>query len=299
MPTKRSGAWRRVQPSECRKSGPRPRPNAAPSTLRGCARSPRRSPPRRPRSTPSAALPEPIIDALIERGLLRMLLPRSLGGAELLPAEYVPVIEELAKIDASAAWCVNQNSGCSMTAVHLKPEIAREIFGGPARHPGLGSGTRRGARRAGRLPGHRDLGLHQRRPARELARLPCAGRRGRRNAAQHADGTPVVRTMLFPKSATEFTDMWLTIGLRGTAQQPVFGQGSVRAGGLFGRCPVAPRRAGGPVRACCTASAICSSMPPASPGWRSASAARRSNISSSWRATRSRAARRRRCATTT
>src|SRR3954471_21980656 len=75
-------------------------------------------------------LPEPIIDALIERGLLRMLLPRSLGGAELPPAEYVPVIEELAKIDASAAWCVNQNSGCSMTAVHLKPEIAREIFGG-------------------------------------------------------------------------------------------------------------------------------------------------------------------------
>src|SRR4051812_8638767 len=73
-------------------------------------------------------LPEPIIDALIERGLLRMLLPKSLGGAELPPAQYVPVIEELAKIDASAAWCVNQNSGCSMTAVHLKPDIAREIF---------------------------------------------------------------------------------------------------------------------------------------------------------------------------
>ena len=31
------------------------------------------------------------------------------------------------------------------------------------------------------------------------------------------DGSPVVRTMLFPKSATEFTDMWRTIGLRGTA----------------------------------------------------------------------------------
>src|SRR3954447_18816295 len=76
-------------------------------------------------------LPESLIDALIERGLLRMLLPRSLGGAELLPAQYVPVIEELARTNASAAWCVNQNSGCSMTAVHLKSEIAREIFGGP------------------------------------------------------------------------------------------------------------------------------------------------------------------------
>jgi hypothetical protein len=30
------------------------------------------------------------------------------------------------------------------------------------------------------------------------------------------NGTPVVRTMLFPKSATKFTDIWHTIGLRGT-----------------------------------------------------------------------------------
>ena len=89
-------------------------------------------------------LPEPIIDALIERGLLRMLLPKSLGGAELLPAQYVPVIEELAGIDASAAWCVNQNSGCSMTAAYLKPEVAREIFGGP-----------RGILGGGRVPARR------------------------------------------------------------------------------------------------------------------------------------------------
>src|SRR5260370_30531337 len=76
-------------------------------------------------------LPEAIVAGLIERGLFRLLLPRSLGGAELLPAEYVPIIEELAKTDASAAWCVNQNSGCSMTAAYLMPEAAREVFGQP------------------------------------------------------------------------------------------------------------------------------------------------------------------------
>src|SRR6266404_7989010 len=76
-------------------------------------------------------LPEAIVAGLIERGLFRLLLPHSLGGAELLPAHYVPIIEALAKIDASTAWCVNQNSGCSMTAAHLSPEVAREIFGGP------------------------------------------------------------------------------------------------------------------------------------------------------------------------
>src|SRR5436305_9921104 len=76
-------------------------------------------------------LPEAIVDALIERGLFRLLLPRSLAGAELLPAQYIPIIEAIAEIDASTAWCINQNSGCSMTAALLAPETARKIFGGP------------------------------------------------------------------------------------------------------------------------------------------------------------------------
>ena len=59
-------------------------------------------------------LPEPVVAALIERGFFRLLLPRSLGGAELLPATFVPVIEEIAKADASTAWCLNQAAGCSM-----------------------------------------------------------------------------------------------------------------------------------------------------------------------------------------
>ena len=75
-------------------------------------------------------LPEPIVEALVERGLFRLLLPRSLGGAELPPAAYVQVIEEVAKHDASTAWCLGQANGCTMTAALLDPEVAREIFGG-------------------------------------------------------------------------------------------------------------------------------------------------------------------------
>src|ERR1700758_3242454 len=75
-------------------------------------------------------LPEPVVAAMVERGFFRMLLPHSLGGAELPPAPYVRVVEEIAKGDASAAWCLNQGAGCSMTAAYLEPEAAREIFGG-------------------------------------------------------------------------------------------------------------------------------------------------------------------------
>ena len=161
-------------------------------------------------------LPASIVDALIERGLFRMLLPASLGGAELLPAQYVPIIEELAKSNASTAWCVNQNSGCSMTAAHLAPEVAREIFGGP--HGMLAWGPGPGEARV--VPGgyrvtatwgfasgshHASwLGCH----------VPVIEADGAKRL--HPDGTPVVRTMLFPKSATKFTDIWHTIGLRGT-----------------------------------------------------------------------------------
>ena len=61
-------------------------------------------------------LPEPIVEALVERGLFRLLLPRTLGGAELPPAAYVQVIEEVAKHDASTAWCLGQANGCTMTS---------------------------------------------------------------------------------------------------------------------------------------------------------------------------------------
>src|ERR1700722_19166293 len=69
-------------------------------------------------------LPPAIIDRLVEQGFFRLLLPRSLGGAELLPAQYVPIIEAVARVNASLAWCLNQNSGCSMTAAYLAPEVA-------------------------------------------------------------------------------------------------------------------------------------------------------------------------------
>src|SRR3981189_571264 len=69
------------------------------------------------------------VEALIERGIFKMLVPKSIGGAELDPLTYTAVLEELARGDGSTAWCLGQNSGCSMIAPYLAPEIAREIFG--------------------------------------------------------------------------------------------------------------------------------------------------------------------------
>jgi alkylation response protein AidB-like acyl-CoA dehydrogenase len=161
-------------------------------------------------------LPEPIVAGLAERGFFRLLLPRSLGGAELLPASFVPVIEEIAKTDASTAWCLNQASGCSMTAAYLEPAAACEIFGEPrsilAWGPGPGNarvvsgGYRVTASWSFVSGGHNAtwLGCH----------VPVVEADG--TARLNPDGSPVIRTMLFPKSNARMTDIWHVIGLRGT-----------------------------------------------------------------------------------
>jgi alkylation response protein AidB-like acyl-CoA dehydrogenase len=161
-------------------------------------------------------LPEPVVTAMVERGFFRMLLPRSLGGAELPPASYVRVVEEIAKGDASAAWCLNQGAGCSMTAAYLEPAVAREVFGPPrgilAWGPGPGKarivegGYRVTATWSFASGSHNAtwLGCH----------VPVYDENGKQ--LFHPDGSPVIRTPIFPKSCAEMTDIWHVIGLRGT-----------------------------------------------------------------------------------
>lgn len=161
-------------------------------------------------------LPEALRNSLIEGGFYRLLLPRSLSGAELLPAPYVRIIEEIAKADASTAWCLNQTSGCSMTAAYLKPDAAREIFGGAygilAWGPGPGEariapGGYRVTATFSFASGSHDaswLGAH----------VPIIGKDGA--PLRHPDGSPVIRTALFPKSKAKMTEIWHVIGLKGT-----------------------------------------------------------------------------------
>ena len=61
-------------------------------------------------------LPEPLVAALHEAGLFRLLLPRSLAGPEVDPPTFVQVIEAIARHDASTAWCLCQTAGCAPRA---------------------------------------------------------------------------------------------------------------------------------------------------------------------------------------
>ncbi len=128
-------------------------------------------------------LDDGVIAALHEAGLFRMMMPRWLGGGEAPPSEFVQVIETIARADASTAWCLSQMKVCSLSSVYLEREAAAEVFGGERRGARLGlDAGREGGAGAGRLPGHREMGVRQRLPSRDLARRPY--RRGR--AGRHA-----------------------------------------------------------------------------------------------------------------
>lgn len=162
-------------------------------------------------------LPEPIIAAMAERGLFRLLLPRSLGGAELPPAAYVPVVEEIAKHDASVAWCLGQACGCTMTAAYLMPEVAREIFGGARGIVAWGPPGPAEARMAPggyRLSGTWSFASGSHHATWLGAHVAVFAEDG--TPRLRSDGSPVFRTLLFPKARAAMTDIWHVIGLRGT-----------------------------------------------------------------------------------
>ena len=158
-----------------------------------------------------------VFEALLEAGLYRLLLPRSLGGHELLPARFSEIIERVAAHDASTAWCLGQAGGCAMAAGHLSPAVAQELFGPRRAVLAWGAGPRGqgvcvegGYQVTGNwmfASGGRQanwLGAHV--PLCELDGTPKTG----------GNGTPLVRTMLFPAHQAKLTDIWHVMGLKAT-----------------------------------------------------------------------------------
>ena len=162
-------------------------------------------------------LPGTLVSALHDAGLFRMLLPRSLGGAELDPPTFVQVTEAIARADASTAWVICQTSGCSMTAAYLQPDVAREIFGGePAGVLAWGPPTasKAVAEHGGyRLSGTFNFASGSRHATWLGGQAPIVEADG---TPRLRNGLPERRTLLFPAASATMKDVWHVIGLRGT-----------------------------------------------------------------------------------
>jgi indole-3-acetate monooxygenase len=173
-----------------------------------------------PRIEAGRELPSDIVDALHEARLFRMLVPRSYGGDEVSPVAFMAAIEELAKADASTAWCVAQTSVCSTISSSLSPNVAAEIFkNDPRGMLAWGPSTSKNAKAIAEPGGFRVTGewpfASGSRHATWLAAhsFVCeADGSLRRDSA----GEPVQKTFVVPRRCAVVKDVWHVIGLKGT-----------------------------------------------------------------------------------
>jgi len=159
-----------------------------------------------------------LLSALYDAGLFRLLLEKRFNGAEVKPSDFSAVIEEVAKHDASTAWCLCQANGCAMTASFLNEDIANKIWGdnpqgvlawGPGKSLATpeGDGFRVNAKCAFASGGRHATWI------------------GTHSTVVNENGEPILdekggktfRTMLIPAEQIDWEDIWHVIGLRGTA----------------------------------------------------------------------------------
>ena len=168
----------------------------------------------------SRRLPDALARQLAEAGFFRISLPEAYGGLDLSPVEALDILEELARADASVAWCV-WNGNTHWTVAQLAPEAARTIYADP--DVITANSTRASGQAHIVAGGYRVSGRWSLVSGCELAAwmvLLCI---------IYQDGTPRLTPqgapessfMILPATSCEIIDTWTAGGLRGTGSHDV------------------------------------------------------------------------------
>lgn len=157
-------------------------------------------------------LPDELVAALRESGLLRGGAPTEVAGLELAPGVALRFAEEVARGDASAGWCVSIAITSSLLAAYLPPEPREDLFGGGQ---GVAAGVWAPRGKARPVDGG----------------VVVSGRWGFCSGITHSDllfagclvdtggqpsGRPAHLIVAIEKRELEILDTWHTLGLRGT-----------------------------------------------------------------------------------
>ncbi len=162
-------------------------------------------------------LPPDVHEALVDAGLFRLLLPRSVGGLEVDLPTFAEAAMIVAAADASAAWCVGKGGGCAMSASFLDPSAAKRLFGPRDAVLAWGAGIQGTAVEVPggyRISGKWAFASGSRRATLLGAHCHVVGADGKPRL--DADGRPLDRTALFARSKARIDDVWQVMGLKGT-----------------------------------------------------------------------------------
>jgi alkylation response protein AidB-like acyl-CoA dehydrogenase len=160
-------------------------------------------------------LPDDLVDAVRRTGLNRVLLPTVMDGLQAPVVEVMDILERIATVDGSTAWCAMIGAGSNVFAGYLPESGARRVFADP------GQGSASMFAPAGRLTGG-------------SGRLRLSGRWPFASNVLHsvwialgalAEGPqgldPRVRIVFVETSALSVEKTWDTSGLRGTGSHHV------------------------------------------------------------------------------
>jgi alkylation response protein AidB-like acyl-CoA dehydrogenase len=165
-------------------------------------------------------LPEDLTRELARQGFFRIFLPEAYGGLDLAPTEGLEVLEELARADASVAWCV-WNGNTHWIAAQLSPEGMTKVHGdidvvtaNSTRASGVAAAVDGGFRVSGRwsLVSGCELG--------SWMVLLCVVHDGGKPRLGPS-GAPETRFVVLHAGACEIVDTWTVGGLRGTGSHDV------------------------------------------------------------------------------
>jgi alkylation response protein AidB-like acyl-CoA dehydrogenase len=162
-----------------------------------------------------------VLAAMKEAGLLRMLLPRSLGGLEVDPVTCSRVVEEIAGADSAAAWALQAGNTGAWWSSRFPSEGVEEIYAaGPntlqaaAFHP-----PQRAVEAPGgfRITGRGPLAstIHDA----EWLFLSAVVMDGDR--PRMAENRPVMIALVIRAREARIEDTWQSLGMRGTDSNDV------------------------------------------------------------------------------
>jgi alkylation response protein AidB-like acyl-CoA dehydrogenase len=164
-------------------------------------------------------LPEPVVEMLRQEGFFHALLPRDIGGIEADPVTAARIVEEIARGDASAGWCVMIAAQCCSFAGFMAREESKAIWS----DGGIVAGTARPIGKAVATADPDDGFIVS-------GRWPFAS--GSTHASwfsgecivydgdeprRDANGEEVSRMCFVPRRDVTVHDNWDTMGLSGTA----------------------------------------------------------------------------------
>lgn len=175
-----------------------------------------------PESEKQRKVSSKVVAELARCGAFRMLVPQELGGGEVTPWVFLQALEELAKGDAAAAWCVMTGATTGVLSAYMDEPGAQELWGeqpdvvmaGIFAPMGKATAVDGGYRLTGRWPFASGCENATWRMGGALVLEDSKPRMGE-------DGAPMIYSMFFRSEESEVIDTWSVNGLRGTGSHDI------------------------------------------------------------------------------